>query len=246
MGEGRSKRRPGLRLLLMDTCGAEGSIALVELLDANQGSPVMKTVETVELGGRVASERLIPELRRLMTGWGWRVGDLAAVGVVAGPGSFTGVRVGVAAAKGLCEAGAAPLVMVSRLAVLAAKAGAGAGRVQALLDAGRGEFFYGRFEDGEAPLEALMMREAVLAAIADGGRLVVCEEGARSAFAEFDPVMVEPLRAVDALGLVVARVEEGALDDVATSDANYLRRTDLEVLERLAPRAQLSEEATGS
>lgn len=243
MGEGRSKGRPGLRLLLMDTCGAEASIALVELLVANQGSPV---VETVELGGRVASERLIPELRRLMTGWGWRVGDLAAVGVVAGPGSFTGVRVGVAAAKGLCEAGAAPLVMVSRLAVLAAKAGTGAGRMQALLDAGRGEFFYGRFEDGEAPLEALMMREAVLAAMADGGRLVVCEEAARSAFAEFDPVMVAPLRAVDALGLVVARVEEGALDDVATSDANYLRRTDLEVLERLAQRARLSEEATGS
>jgi len=243
MGEGGSKGRPGLRLLLMDTCGAEGSIALVELLVANQGSPV---VETVELGGRVASERLIPELRRLMTGWGWRVGDLAAVGVVAGPGSFTGVRVGVAAAKGLCEAGAAPLVMVSRLAILAAKAGTGAGRMQALLDAGRGEFFYGRFEDGEAPLEALMMREAVLAARADGGRLVVCEEAARLAFAEFDPVMVAPLRAVDALGLVVARVEEGAWDDVATSDANYLRRTDLEVLERSAQRARLSEEATGS
>lgn len=229
-----------MRLLLIDTCGAEGSIAVV---DTSAASPMM---EMVVLGGRVASERLVPELRRIMGRCGWRVGDLAAVGVVAGPGSFTGVRVGVAAAKGLCEAGAVPLVMVSRLAVLAAKAAIGSGRVQALLDAGRGEIFYGRFGDEEeASLEALLTREAVLAAVADGGRAVVCEEAVGSAFAEFDPVVVEPLRAVDALALVDGRVEVGAFDDVATCDANYLRRTDLEVLGRLAQRARSIQEAPG-
>lgn len=220
-----------MRLLLIDTCGAEGSVALA---DTGAGSPVL---ESVMLGGRASSERLIPELRSLMGACGWRVGDLAAVGVVAGPGSFTGVRVGVAAAKGLCEAGAAPLVMVSRLAVLAGEARSGAGRTHALLDAGRGEFFYGRFEAGEASLEALLTREAALAAVAEGGRVAVCEEGVGSAFAEFDPIAVGALGAADALGLVVARVEEGDFDDVAASDANYLRRTEVEVLARLAQRA---------
>ena len=45
--------------------------------------------------------------------------ELAAVVVVHGPGSFTGVRVGLSAAKGLCEAGGVPLIAVSRLALLA-------------------------------------------------------------------------------------------------------------------------------
>jgi tRNA threonylcarbamoyladenosine biosynthesis protein TsaB len=51
------------------------------------------------------------------------VRELAAVVVVHGPGSFTGVRVGLSAAKGLSEAGGVPLVAVSRLALLAALSG---------------------------------------------------------------------------------------------------------------------------
>ena len=218
-----------LRLLLIDTCGMEGSIALADTARAEPW------VEMVMLGGRTASERLIPELRGLIGRAGWGLRELAAVGVVNGPGSFTGVRVGVSAAKGLCEGAGVPLVAVSRLRVLAEKAGRV--RTHAVLDAGRGEFFYGRFEAGEVGLEALLGREAVLAAVGAGGSVAVCEEGVREALAELGPVMVDGLTAVDALGLVRARVEMGAFDDVATADANYLRRTEMEVLERLAQRA---------
>lgn len=236
-----------MRLLLIDTCGQEGSLALV---DTELALPVM---ESVMLVGRVASERLIPELRRLMGAHRLRMGDLTAIGVVAGPGSFTGVRVGMAAAKGLCEAGLVPLVMVSRLAVLAEKAGELANGVpeprHALLDAGRGEFFYGRYEAGEASIEALLGGEAVLTAVAGEGRVGWCEESVGLALGKLDVlgnlaesggsevVRVDGLRAADALGLVRARVEQGAFDDVASSDASYLRRTDLEMLARLAERA---------
>lgn len=215
----------------MDTCGHEGSIAL---LDSEAAAPANPILASVALGGRSSSERLMPELRAMMAESGWQLRDVTAIGVVAGPGSFTGVRVGVAAAKGLCEAADLPLVMVSRLAVLAHKAGAFGDGTCAVLDAGRGEFFYGSFGDGESAMEALLSREAVLAA-ARGGTIAVCEESVRVSFPELQPAMTD-LSAADAFGLVSARVERRAFDDVATSDANYLRRTDLEVQQRLAQR----------
>ena len=205
---------------MIDTCGADGSLALANA----------RETELVMLGGRTASERLIAELRGLMERRGLRVGDLTAIGVVNGPGSFTGVRVGVSAAKGLCDATGVPLVVVSRLRVLAEKAGG----THAVLDAGRGEFFCGRFAAGEAGLEALLERDAVMAAVRDGERVGVCEAAVGEALAELRPVRVDGLTAADAVELVRRRVEAGVFDDVSLADANYLRRTEMEVLARVA------------
>src|SRR5690349_5180126 len=119
-----------MRLLLIDTCGAEGSVALAEV----EGTP--RVVASEVLPGRSASERLVPVIRTLMETEGWDLRDLAAIGVVHGPGSFTGVRVGLSAAKGLSEAGQVPLVAVSRLALLAAAAGEVRGQVCSALDTG--------------------------------------------------------------------------------------------------------------
>ena len=63
--------------------------------------------------------------------------DLGGIVVVNGPGSFTGVRVGVSAVKGLAEGTAVPVVAVSRLEVLAKKSGV----ASSALDAHRGEVF---------------------------------------------------------------------------------------------------------
>src|SRR5215471_1894313 len=124
----------GMRLLLIDTCGSEGTVALAE---------AERVVASETLPGRSASERLVPVVRGMMSAAGWRLGELAAIVVVHGPGSFTGVRVGLSAAKGLSEAGGVGLIAVSRLALLAAAAGDVAGDVCALLDAGRGGFYRG-------------------------------------------------------------------------------------------------------
>lgn len=219
-----------VKLLLLDTCGQDGSVALAE---TGLADPVL---EIITLPGRTASERLIGEMRGMMRLRGWAPRDLAAVGVVSGPGSFTGVRVGMAAAKGVCEGAGVPLVSVSRLEVLANKGKGSHGTTHALLDAGRGEFFYGRYESGEPGLEALLSRAAVLET-ARGGRVVVCEESVYSALTELHPVMTSKLDAADALALVVARVEREEFSDVASSDANYLRRTEIEMLAKLAQRA---------
>ena len=70
---------------------------------------------------------------------------MKAIGVVVGPGSFTGVRVGLSAVKGLCDAGGVGMVAMSRLELVARAVPAVDGLIAvALLDAGRGEF-YGRW-----------------------------------------------------------------------------------------------------
>src|SRR5216683_3416817 len=103
-----------MRILLIHTAGGEGSVALADTEAAEA------IVATEVLPGKTSSERLVPAVRRLMEGRGWRLGELAAVVAVHGPGSFTGVRVGLSAAKGLSEAGGVGLIAVSRLALLAA------------------------------------------------------------------------------------------------------------------------------
>jgi tRNA threonylcarbamoyladenosine biosynthesis protein TsaB len=209
-----------MRFLLIDTCGSEGAVALAdtELADAIVASEV--------LPGRTASERLVPAVRRVMEAAGWRLRDLTAVVVVHGPGSFTGVRVGLSAAKGLSEAGAVPLIAVSQLALLAA--GGGDGVVHAVLDAGRGEFYYGEYRGHECLREALLMGEEVSAAVA-GGTVVVCEAKVAEALAELKPGVVAEPGAVDALPFAVERAVAGDFDDGALLDANYLRRTDAEI-----------------
>lgn len=188
-----------MKLLVIDVCGADASVALAE-----DG----RLVGQETLPGRSASERLVTVVRELLEGVGWRLRELAALGVVHGPGSFTGVRVGVSAAKGMSEASGLPLVAVSRLEVLARAAG-GAG---VALDAGRGEFYVR--EDG---LESLRTRAEFT-----GIDVVVFEpkaafEGAR--------LMAMP-GAAEAAGIVAERVLAGLFDDAATLDANYVRRSE--------------------
>ena len=209
-----------MRFLLIDTCGSEGSVALAD-------TSLADAVVAVEvLPGRTASERLVPAVRRLMEACGRRLGDLTAVVVAHGPGSFTGVRVGLSAAKGLSEAGGVPLIAVSQLALLAA--GAEGEVVYAVLDAGRGEFYFGEYRGHECLREALLTGEEVLAAAA-GGTVVVCEAKVAEALAELKPrVVVEP-RAEDVLPFAIERASAGRFDEAALLDANYLRRTDAEI-----------------
>src|SRR6202044_2362700 len=179
----------------------EGSVALAD----TDSSPAVVARET--LPGRTSSERLVPAVRRLLEGRGWRLKDLAAVVVVHGPGSFTGVRVGLSAAKGLSEAAGVPSVAVSRLALLA-DAVEDAGPVHAVRDAGRGEFYYGEYVGRRCLREALMVRDDVIVAAA-GGVVVVCEAKVVEALAELRPRVVEEPSAADALPIALERIGAG-------------------------------------
>jgi tRNA threonylcarbamoyladenosine biosynthesis protein TsaB len=219
-----------MRVLFINTAGGEGSVALAD----TEVSPAIVAMEV--LPGRTSSERLVPAVRRLMEVRGFRLSELTAVVVVHGPGSFTGVRVGLSAAKGLSEAGGVGLIAVSRLALLAGSVD-GEGPVHAVLDAGRGEFYYGEYVGRRCLREVLMSGEDVLAAAA-GGTVVVCEAKVAEALVWLGPRVVAEPSAGDALPFALERIAAGALDDVATLDANYLRRTDAEIFAKPAVRAE--------
>lgn len=118
------------KLLLIDTCGEIAGVALFSGLNL---------VELQEFAPGRASAEIVSAIQRLLQQAGWTLAQLDAVGVVSGPGSFTGVRTGMAVAKGLCEATGLKLVAVSRLEVLADVAGLQTGLVA--LTAGRGEMY---------------------------------------------------------------------------------------------------------
>ena len=119
-------------VLGLDTCGAEASLALGRLTVNG-----MELVGEAVLAARTAGALLTSALRDLLAAAGLKPADLQAVAVVRGPGSFTGMRIGVSAAKALSEAAGVPLIAISRLAVLAAMSGA----KYAALDAGRGNLY---------------------------------------------------------------------------------------------------------
>lgn len=204
-----SEREGSVKVLVIDTCGEVGSVALAE--DA-------AVVAGEMLPARGSSSTLLPAVARLLEAKGWTMSGLDGIGVVSGPGSFTGVRVGLAAAKGLCEAAGLPLAAVSRLEVLAEAAGLLAGL--AVLDAGRGEFYVRAVVRGAEAREMLCGLDE-LKTMAVDGRAVIAEERLLEVLAELRPEMVV-LQAGQALPLVLRELRYG-VGDAALVDANYVR-----------------------
>lgn len=218
-------------VLLIDTCGAVGSVALATI------GTDPRVVGASTLPGRAASERLVPSIKELLLQQGIALERLGAVAVVHGPGSFTGLRVGLSAAKGLCEARGIPLIAISRLAILASLAAQSEQPgVLALLDAGRGEFYAGHYLAGTCQGEFLRRGEQLKEMLEGdpGLALVVCEPAVAERVGEYGPLVVGELKAADALTIAVRRLEMGAFDDPSNLDANYVRNSDSEIFAKPA------------
>src|ERR1700681_5064112 len=101
-------------LLAADTSGKHGTIALAQC--AGEGCAV---IEVVPLEGGTFSAQLVPQIAALLTKHGFNKTDMGGFAVVSGPGSFTGVRVGLAAIKALAEVLQKPIAAVSLLDAIA-------------------------------------------------------------------------------------------------------------------------------
>ena len=121
-------------LLATDTSGKHGSIALAR--GNSDGS--CDVIEVVPLAGGTFSAQLVPQIAALLAHHHLSKNDIGAFVVASGPGSFTGLRVGLAAIKALAEILRKPIAAVSLLEVIALSGGP-QGKVAAVLDAGRGE-----------------------------------------------------------------------------------------------------------
>jgi tRNA threonylcarbamoyladenosine biosynthesis protein TsaB len=207
-------------LLAIDTCGPTGSIALARVVGAD-----LALLGQSHLAGKTYSACLVPGIRGLLAADSIAPNQIATIVVTQGPGSFTGIRIGLATAKGLAEAHAIPIVAVSRLAVLAHKAHPAQARAAAL-DASRGEFYFGDFSS--TPEERLLTRDAFLErASAAGSQLAVCEPLVHGVAPS--AVLVEPPTAMDAIRFSLSRLRGRDFDDPVTLDGHYLRRSDAEI-----------------
>jgi tRNA threonylcarbamoyladenosine biosynthesis protein TsaB len=232
-------------LISIDTCGAVGGVALGQPLGATDSgsqdrglgqTAEVRIVASRELAGKTYSELLLSTISDMLHEAGVEPGQLSGIVVVRGPGSFTGIRIGVSTAKGLAEGLAIPVVALSRLELLAGKAFDR--RAAAVLDAGRGEFYVGLYRDGVRETELLLTRDALTQAIEGSGLpVLVCEERAFLALGDLKPELVATPGAADALRVGAERFRAGLFDDVSTLDANYLRRSETEMLARIAEHA---------
>ena len=204
----------------LDTCGILGSIALCRW---RQGE--FDLLAQTELDGRSLSSTLVGAIAELLNRASVKKPD--GIVVIYGPGSFTGVRLGVAAVKWLAEAWMVPVVVVSGLELMAAKAGVSA----AAQDAHRQEVFL-RVAQSER-MEMLAGAEELAAIEPKPDRVAVCDDKAVALLQACWPsvalVRIEPVTATDALTFCRDRIASGEVADIASLDGHYLRRSDAEI-----------------
>jgi tRNA threonylcarbamoyladenosine biosynthesis protein TsaB len=145
-------------ILAIDTSSAACTAALFD----SSGICVARRDERI---GRGHSERLVPMISELLEG-----DSAARILVGVGPGSFTGIRVGIAAAHGLAIGWGAKLEGMSSLALLAA--GAEADEVAVAVIGGHGELFVQQFADGEPASELRNLNPGLAAAAISAGLVV--------------------------------------------------------------------------
>lgn len=127
-------------LLAVDTSGKNGSLALVRVDQSR-----FDVLELVPLAGRMYSAQIIPELQDALARQNLKKTDIDAYVVASGPGSFTGLRVGLSTVKALSEVLHKPIAAVSVLEA-AARMATRNGRVTVAMDAGRKQAFVGEYE----------------------------------------------------------------------------------------------------
>lgn len=213
-------------ILAIDTTREFGSIALAE------GDEVIEEIllHSPEGFGQV----LYGQLGRMLERHGGKACDVACFAAASGPGSFTGVRIGLACAKGLAEACGRPVIAVSSLEALAEFGSAPARAV--LLDARRGDVYGAVYGEKIVP-ETVGKFAAWMETVPARAEFISSDLAPfRPAIEAVRPgaVMTEAPRAqAAAVGRIAwRRFRAGKGQDPAAVDANYVRRADAELLWR--------------
>ena len=215
-------------LLAADTSGKSGSIALARCGPGDD----CKVLDVVPLAGGTFSAQLVPQIAELLSKHGVAKHDIGGFAVASGPGSFTGLRVGLAAIKALAEVLAKPIAAVSLLEAVAV-AGCTRGRVVAALDAGRKDVYAGEYEVGdkvECLSERLLSTDEFL--LAAKGQCVITPEKtiadiARSAGLQVVEVARPCCDTIARLGW--QKIQAGETVSPENLEANYIRRSDAEI-----------------
>ncbi len=213
-------------ILAVDTTGDPGSIAL--LSEEN-------VLEEVDLGAPGAfADVLFGAIEALLARAGIAVEEISAFASASGPGSFTGVRIGLTAVKGLAEGTGRPAVAVSNLQALACF---GTRPLRAVvIDARRGEIYGAVYDSALQAVheEVVMKLDAWLARMPQGVEFVTNSRAVAEALKEAHPgapVLEVSRTLAAAIGrIALDRLRRGTPVDPVAMDANYVRRSDAELL----------------
>ena len=226
----------GMRILAVDTTSSQGSIALLE------GDDVRGLASFT--ADRDHAQRLLPELDALLTSLGMSLSEIEGYAVTVGPGSFTGIRIGIATVEGLSFATGRPMVGVSALEATAYRYRCHHGLIAPLLDARRGEIFGALFRSDGGSLELILepvcqRPEAFLArmplqpVLFAGSGLAICQSlvwetlGERAQFAEPFTALAEEVARIGK-----RRLEKGQATPLGGLGALYLRPSDARKVRR--------------
>jgi len=215
-------------LLAADTSGKDGSIALARGHD----NGTCEVIEVIPLAGGTFSAQLVPQIAALLAKHGFSKNDLGGFAVASGPGSFTGLRVGLAAIKAFAEVLHKPIAAVSLLEAIAVNSDRD-GKVVAALDAGRGQLFVGEYKIGSEKVqctgERLVNRTELM--IASDAVLLSPDssvvEAGRAAGAKAE--LVDRPRSDVIARIGWTKILAGDVVSPEVLDANYIRRSDAEI-----------------
>lgn len=219
-------------LLVIDTSGKQGSIALARVKESPQSNKV-QVIEVVPLAGGTFSAQLVPQIAALLSNHGLTRFDIGAFAVAAGPGSFTGLRVGLAAVKAFAEVLDKPIAAVSLLEVCAVASGL-TGKVMVALDAGRGDVYVGEYDAAADDIctarEHMLSKEEFLSQ-ARGWTVVTPDSplAEASKAAGLDTVLIASVSASSLAELGWRKIQAGDTVTSESLEANYIRRTDAEI-----------------
>lgn len=232
-------------ILALDTCSPAGSVAVL------RNEKVIGVVST--LVDETYSSRMFRHVEFILRELSVGLDEIDLFAVAAGPGSFTGLRVGLAAVKGWAEVYAKPVAAVSALEAVAIQAHSRASFLAPVLDARRGQVYYAfyRSSPGSGYRGLTPAGEACVATPAEFVAALLSRGGAEVAVVATVPELVsnvlswteagnshgqEPVMeqvstvlapAIGYLGYLQSR--RGELVDALTLNANYVRRSDAEL-----------------
>lgn len=236
---------PVMLILGIDTSGKSGGVTLAEAAVSE-----FRVLGSSPIAGGTFSAQLVPTVAGILEQNKRAIRQIEGFAIVSGPGSFTGLRVGLSAVKGLAEVLHKPIVTISLLQAMAARlTWAGNGAVihpvcRVFLDASRGEVFFGEYECLH-PVAPKMISESLVsiselaekvqkwgqsrvlatpdAAVVDKLRLLVPDPALVSVS------IVERPNSIDIARIGARKLMAGDTVAVELLDANYLRRSDAEL-----------------
>jgi tRNA threonylcarbamoyladenosine biosynthesis protein TsaB len=231
-------------ILSLDTSTPAGSVAIL------RDEMLLAVIST--RGEENYSSRIFRHLQFLLSDLTLKLADFDLFAVSAGPGSFTGLRVALTAAKGWAEVYRKPVVGVSALEAVAFQARAGGAVIVPALDARRGQIYFGVYRTASAGLaldgeefvltpEEFAEKLGALAHIGDGdGRfsIVTPDAAVVAVVSQLKSNLNTSFTALEIVSSVLApsigriahaRALRGEVSDALTLDANYVRRTDAEM-----------------